>query len=94
MSKTNAERFCTLYQQHKAIAKQLAGLDTKSEDTVLAGLVKIAKELGLICTKEELKKVADDYKKSGQIGGLDALAGGTGGYTDPQGMCSGSCGGD
>lgn len=57
MSKQNAEKFCSLYEQHKAMAKRLAGLNAKSDDALVSGLVKIAKDMGMECTADELKAV-------------------------------------
>ena len=56
MSKENAERFYALYQQHQAIAKRLAALNVKTEDGLLEGLVKMAQEVGLQFTVEELRE--------------------------------------
>ena len=56
MSKENAEKFLALYQQHKAIAEALAELDKTSDRSMVDGLVKLAKELKLECTSEELEQ--------------------------------------
>lgn len=76
MTKENAEKFYAMYQQHKAIAKNLAGLDGSSEAAFLAGLAKIAESIGLECTQEEIRSVL----KSANVGNesLDALSGGFG----------------
>ena len=73
MTKENAEKFMALYSQHKALAKKLAELDTKSEDSLVAGLVKMAKEMGLECTKEEISEVQGSSSAN-----LEDLAGGGG----------------
>ena len=54
VSKENAEKFYALYQQHQAFAKRLAELNAKSEEELLEGLAKLAKEVGLPATKEEI----------------------------------------
>ena len=55
VSKENAEKFCNILQQHKAIAKKLADLSNKGEEVLLQGLLPLAKEMGLECTSSELK---------------------------------------
>ena len=92
MSKMNAEKFCALYEQHKAIAKHMAALDIKSEESLLAGLVKMAKELGLDCTKDELKGVAGDLKKAAPSA-LERVAGGANASAKDVSICP-SCGQD
>ena len=69
MTKENAEKFMALYQQHKAIAKRLAELDAKSEEALLEGLVKLAKELGYEVSREELVRAFEQT-------GVDLVTGG------------------
>lgn len=75
MSKENAEKFCALYEQHKAIAKKLAELEAQSEENLVNGLVKMAKEMGLECTKEELK---GSVGKEGSRVQMEKISGGSG----------------
>ena len=55
VSKENAEKFCSILQQHKAIAKKLADLSNQGEEVLLQGLLPLAKEMGLECTSSELR---------------------------------------
>ena len=72
MSRENAEKFLALYGQHKAIAKRLAELDTKGEEALLDGLVKLAKDMGLEVTRKEICEAKN------VVGILDEQSGGCG----------------
>ena len=72
MTKENAEKFYALYQQHQAIAKRLAALNAKTEDELLEGLVKMAQEVGLQLTVEELSEQIGNG--TGEV--IEDLAGG------------------
>ena len=72
MSKENAEKFIALYQQHKAIAKQLEQSGQEGEEKFLVGLARVAKQIGLECSADELRELLVPLEPGDVSGGMGA----------------------